>query len=240
MIEAAIYDLLNESIKVEKLLKQTEVYEYFSRTATYDNRFIKRDYSYSFGKGQKSCLLFSFGQSGEAVGGTGLVTLANLLQRDTCNFRNMPVTWHFAPGLDLLTSQGITTFRAMLQDLQPDFIFAMPDSLSEGPDGSAQTPEQSARFLVKHALPEKHRSMIRSMFTKSGIEIDNAVENAQAGQFGEGFFLANATNEPFLAEIPADCQFLQPIFGRVNDLLPADLVFLQMAIGLVGIDSITQ
>lgn len=228
MIEAALYDLLNECIKIEKLQSGADVSAYFDRTATYDNRFTRQTGCFSFGSGPNNCLLFSYGTGGETLGGTGLVALTNLLQRGTCNFRKMPVTWHFAPELDLSTPAGIETLRTAIRESQPAFIFAMAGNLSTDV-------QQPARFVVKSALPEKHCHMIRSMFKKSGIELGKAGSDRK---MGEGFYLTENQHDAVFSEIPADCQFLQPVFANSNDLLPADQVFLQTGCGLTGIDSL--
>ncbi|MDD2998267.1 MAG: hypothetical protein PHV05_04340 [Candidatus Riflebacteria bacterium] len=219
MIEAALYDLLNESIKVKKLSTQTETTEYFNRTVTYDNRFTKQNFCYSFGKGSKNCLFYTNSGDGQTIGGTALITLTNLLQRGTCNFRHMPVTWNFAPN----TNEA----EEIIKLLKPDFVFEMTKAPSTGENGGAT-------FIVKYPLPEKHSNMIRAMYLKSGLRINSANSDQQ---MGEGFRQTSETEKP-AAIMPPKCQFLKIQYGQIDNMAPADMVFLQMASGLLVVDSL--
>lgn len=220
MIEAAIYDLLNESIKIKQLLTQPETIEYFDRTATYDNRFTKQNSCYSFGNGPKTCLLYTSSETGTTIGGTAMTVLTNLLQRGTCNFRHLPVTWHFAPN--------IADTEQLIKSLNPDFVFQMTGTLAASKDSGVT-------FTVRHPLPDKHSNMIRSMYLKSGLRI-NPVNNDP--QMGEGFRVISTEKAELTESMPAKCQFLSIESDYNENTAPADQVFLLMASGLVVIDSL--
>ncbi len=227
MIEAALYDLLNEAIKVEKLLSSAEVDEYFTRTATFDNRFSKSVNAYSFGSGSASCLFYTCDAGGESAGGTALVSLVNLLQRGTCNFRHLPVTWHFAPNLDLSSNQALTGFRKILKTLKPDLVCTM--------SANHQDCEPGVRFFSKNPLPERHSCLIRAMFEKSGVALDSRLTDPL---MGAGFKVLKPANEPLLIELPPACQFFRPELDINAEFQPADQVYLLMAANLVVVDSL--
>ena len=232
MIEAALYDLLNESIRVEKLLTPAQIAEYFERTATFDNRFTRRSITYSFGSGPISCLFYN-GKKDDAAattaGGTGLVSLVNLLQRGSCNFRHMPVTWHFAPSLDLGSNQEISKFRSAIKELKPEIVCAVDNQISVGNT-------ESAKFSLKDQLPEKHVNLIRTMFEKSGIELER---QGCDPVMGRGFKLLKPTREALLVEIPRSCQYFRVELQASKEFQPADSTYLLMAAALVAVDSVT-
>ncbi len=231
MIEAALYDLLNESIRVEKLLTPAQIAEYFERTATFDNRFTKRSITYSFGSGPISCLFYN-GKKDSATattaGGTGLVSLVNLLQRGSCNFRHMPVTWHFAPSLDLGSNQAISKFRSVIKELKPEIVCAVDDQISV-------SNTESAKFFLKDPLPEGHFNLIRAMFEKSGIELER---QGCDPVMGRGFKLLKPASEALIVEIPRSCQYLRAELQTSEKLEPADSTYLLMAAALVAVDSV--
>lgn len=229
MIEAALYDLLNEAIKIEKLLSGAEVDEYFTRTATFDNRFNKSGNAFSFGSGSASCLLYTCDPAGESAGGTALVSLVNLLQRGTCNFRHLPVSWHFAPNLDLSSNQALTCFRKMLKELKPDLVCTM--------NAARRGSEPGARFFMRSPLPDRHSSLIRAMFEKSGVALDGRLT---APIMGAGFKILKPAQEPLLVELPPACQFFRPELDTNADFQAADQVYLLMAANLVVVDSLLK
>jgi len=141
MIEAALYDLLNETVDVERRLSRIEVKDYFERTVTFDNRFKCNGQTYSFGDGTIDFLIVGPATK-ESTAGTGMVCLVNLLQRGTCNFRHMPVTWHFAPELDPADNVGMTAFRQTLKRIKPHLVCILPEP-------AVAKPTESASFLLK-------------------------------------------------------------------------------------------
>ncbi len=228
MIEAALYDLLNEAIKIEKLISPAEVGEYFEKTAVFDNRFTKGSGYYSFGSGQFSCFFYTENTPGESAAGTALISLVNLLQRGTCNFRHLPVTWHFAPNLDLKDNRAIGAFRKAMKELKPDLVCSM-----QAAPVAAGLP--TARFLLRKALPEKHFNLIRSMFVKSGVTPETA---ASSPLMGAGFRLLKPAEEPLLVELPGACQYFKVELAIDHDFQPADQAYLLMSASLVVVDSL--
>jgi hypothetical protein len=229
MIEAALYDLLNETIKIEKLLSTEAVNEYFDRTATFDNRFSRSDKHYSFGSGPVSCFIFSTEQVGETASGTGLVSLVNLLQRGTCNFRKMQVTWHFAPNLNLNDNQSITAFRNAIRKVSPDLVCSI-----ETRPGAAD--KETASFRMRRGIADKQFNLLRTIFAKSGIQL---TKHGCDPIMGPGFFIVKPVQEPLLLELQEKSQFFQISMSCDNSLAPADQVFLLMAATLIAIDSET-
>ncbi len=227
MIEAALYDLLNETVKIERRLSHTDVKDYFERTVTFDNRFSRSGQAYSSGNGTIDFLIAG-SPAKETTAGTGMVCLVNLLQRGTCNFRHMPVTWHFAPELDLADNAGITTFRQTLKQIKPHLVCILPEP------GTAKSKE-SAGFMLKKPLPQFHFNLIGTMFARSGFELQKAGCDPV---MGPGFHVIKPVQEPLLVELPAKCQFFRPELRANKDIELADLVYLQIASSLVVLDSL--
>lgn len=228
MIEAALYDLLNESIKISRLLSTSEVGEYFEKTAVFDNRFVKGSGYYSFGSGQHRCFLYTDNTNGESAAGTALISLVNLLQRGTCNFRHLPVTWQFAPNLDLGSNSSISTFRKAMKELKPDLVCSM----NAAPAASGLP---TARFLTRNVLPAKHSDLARSLFIKCGAEM---LSSAAHPAMGPGFSLLKAVDEPLIVELPPACQFFRTELLTSADFQPADQAYLLMAASLIVVDSL--
>ncbi len=230
MIEATLYDLLNESIKIESLFSVSHVEEYFARTATFDNRFSRRNGYYSFGTGPVKCFLFSTDQTGETAGGTGLISLVNLLQRGTCNFRNMPVTWHFAPNLDLKTNHGIGIFRKAMQETQSQLVCGINSQ-------SVSSNHETAIFQLKRSMPEKQLNLLKTIFAKSGIQLS---KQGADPVMGPGFVVVKPAHEPLLVELSEKSQFFSVNMSCGKTLAPADQVYLLMTAALIAIDSETE
>jgi len=227
MIEAALYDLLNETVDVERRLSRIEVKDYFERTITFDNRFTRNGQTYSFGDGTIDFLIAG-SVTKETAAGTGMVCLVNLLQRGTCNFRHMPVTWHFAPELDPADNAGMTAFRQTIRQIKPHLVCILPEP-------AVAKPKETASLMLKKPLPQYHFNLIGTMFAKSGFELQKAGCDPV---MGPGFQVLKPEHEPLLVELPAKCQFFKPELRASKDIEPADIIYLQMAQLLVVLDSL--
>jgi hypothetical protein len=141
----------------------------------------------------------------------------------------MPVTWHFLPGLKLDSNISLGTFRNTVKELKPEIICAVEER-------SSDSEPESAHFFLKSALTEKHSSLIKHMYEKSGIELESRGSDPVMGR---GFSILTPEREPLLVEIPRSCQYFRVALNTTAALQPADQVYLLMSAVLVAVDSIT-
>ncbi len=266
MIEAALYTLLIETEQAGELLSPITAIEYFAKMARYDNRFTEtkigadtsgRDiFAYSFGSGDNHCLFYAFPDPGEAVGARGLVALANLLQAGACNFKNMPVCWHFIPCLNFVdqpdsgkTLQTVrktaaqevdwclnnprpetTALMSFADKIRPVFTLAMHD---EAHDNTAS----SSYLGVTKTLSPRSIQLIRSMYYKCGAVLNPDYSDKE---MGDGFFRMDQIGDEFnnstFSHLSGYGQVMVADVGKEKGLKISDLVFLQLAAGLVGMD----
>lgn len=271
MIEAALYTLLIETEQATELIPPEKVIEYFATMAKYDNRFTEkiigtdasgRDiFSYSFGNGPHSCLFYAFPDPGEALGGRGLMALANLLQIGACNFKNMPVTWHFIPCLNFVDQpgNGKSLQKVMkkpehevdwcLNNPRPEttalvqFADMIKPCFSMGMHDEAHCDEHIDSYIgVTSPLSKEAVNLVRTVFFKCQANLN---KDYQDQQMGEGFFTMSSIGAEFnnstFSHLCRYGQVMVADIGRAANLRNADLVFLQLAAGLIGMsDAITR
>lgn len=266
MIEAILYSLLLETERATELLPPNRVIEYFSGMARYDNRFIERNlgkdssgrdiFSYSFGNGENHCLFYAFPDPGEALGGRGIIALANLLQTGVCNFKHLPVTWHFLPCLNFVDQpdngnslQAVmkkpdqevdwclnnprpetTALLQLANSIRPCFTFAMHDETHS----AAEMP--SYLGVTRRLSPEAVR-LIRTVFARCGVKFNADYRDEQ---MGEGFFVMSSIGEEYgnstFSRMADYGQVLVADIARTAGLKASDLVFLQLAAGLIAMN----
>ena len=108
MIEAALYDLLNETVDVERRLSRIEVKDYFERTITFDNRFVRNDQTYSFGDGTIDFLIAG-SVTKETAAGTGFWRSADRKYTYTRSSEaDGSQTLHIAAGSDRFVVRNFT------------------------------------------------------------------------------------------------------------------------------------
>lgn len=255
MIEAALYTLLIETEQATELLPATKVIEYFTNMAKYDNRFsenlVGKDesgkdiYSYSFGNGPHNCLFCAFPEPDAALGGRGIIALANLLQAGACNFKHMPITWHFIPCLNFahysekkanrcLSSLENATLLKAANQIKPCFTFAMHDEVY----ANKTTPSYLG---VTRRLATKSVKLIKTVFARCGVQLSNGRHDPE---MGDGFFLMDSIgpepSSPIVAQLANHGQVITTALDGTNNLKISDLVFLQLAAGLITMDAIIK
>lgn len=266
MIEAALYTLLIETEKVNELLPPVKVIEFFSMMARYDNRFVEKKigsdasgrdiFSYSFGNGPNHCLFYAFPDPGEVIGGRGLMAIANLLQVGACNFKSMPVTWHFIPCLNFVDQpdNGQSLQKVMKKpDQEVDWCLSSPrpettalitfaDTIkpcfSMGMHDETHCDELIDSYIgVTRTLSNEAANLLRTVFFKCGAQLNKDYSDAQ---MGDGFFNMNSIGDEFnnstFSHLNSYGQVMVADIGRSENLRTADLVFLQLAAGLIGMN----
>jgi len=266
MIEAALYTLLIETEKAIELMPAEKVIEYFSTMAKYDNRFIEKKigsdasgrdiFSYSFGNGPHNCLFYAFPDPGEAIGGRGIIALANLLQIGACNFKSMPVTWHFIPCLNFIDQpdNGKSLQKVMkkpdqevdwcLNNPRPEttallqFADMVKPCFSMGMHDEAHCDELINSYIgLTRPLSTEAVNLVRTVFYKCQATLNSDYRDPQ---MGEGFFTMSSIGEEFknstFSHLNSYGQVMVADIGRSANLKTADLVFLQLAAGLIGMD----
>lgn len=266
MIEALLYTLLLETEQVTELMPPNKVIEYFSNMARYDNRFVERNlgkdnsgreiFSYSFGNGSNHCLFYAFPDPGEALGGRGIVALANLLQAGVCNFKHLPVTWHFLPCLNFVdqpdNGQSLqpvmkkpdqevdwclnnprpetTALLRLADSIRPCFTFAMHDEAHSGA-------EMPSYLGVTQRLSPQAVQLIKTVLGRCGVKLNADYRDEQ---MGEGFFVMSSIGKEFMnstfSRMADYGQVLIADIARSANLKASDLVFLQLAAGLIVMD----
>jgi hypothetical protein len=250
MIEAALYTLLIETETITSLMKPAEVCEYFSMMARYDNRFSEMQIgqdpegriisAYRFGNHPSSCIFCGFPGEKEEAGGRAMVALANLLQAGACNFRNMPVTWHFVPCLkmpvqgtgsslshpaaaQISTNSEGTALADLAASIKPCFTAIMHDT--------AHCPEEMpTRIGITRSLSAESVRTVNMVFNKCQTPLASDLMHPE---YGKGFFQIDRTLEnSIFAKLAEYGQAVTINVGKKPGLKNSDLVFLQLAAAL--------
>jgi hypothetical protein len=265
MLDSLLYQLQSETTLIKEILPPVKVIEFFSTLAKYDNSIKefeigedksgRKIYRYSIGNGPADVLFYAFPDPGEALGGTGIVSIVNLLHKGAGTFNHLPVTWHFIPCLNFVDqpNEGKTLEKVMktksqevdwclnnprpettallkaIEEIKPKFTFAMHD---EYHSENAISPY----IGVTKNLAEQSFNRIRQLFKRFNLNMNPDYSDKE---MGEGFFNMSSIGEEYknctYSEIEKYGQVFIAELSQHEHLSPAEIVFLQLSMGFIAL-----
>ncbi len=267
-IDALLYQLQSETSLIKSIEPAAKVIEFFRNLAKYDHKIKEVDlgsdasgrsiYSYSIGDGPTNILFYAFPDPGEAIGGTGIMALVNLLQKGACCFKSLPVTWHFIPCLNFVDqpdegktlktimktrSQEVdwclndprpetTALLNAVKEIKPEFTFALHDEY--------HCEEFVPPYLgSSHEMKKKTFERICRLFGTFGLKMGDSFSHPE---LGNGFFKFDSIGEEYLNCTYSEIQKFGPVLiaelSRQPELSDGEIVFLQLASGFIFLNDI--
>lgn len=249
MIDACLYELLNETDRIETMVSSTYGQEFLARMAKYDDRFretsLRNNSSYySFGNGSHHCLFFAYDTS---IATNGLVILCNLLQRGSCNFEHLPLTWHLFIASNekhensknqdtriITANHQVDTMISVIDSIKPAFSLVMRDF------ENANSTTLPGHIGISRPLNKKIAHSVSNLFDRFQLPLDTSFKDSD---MGEGFYMLNSISEnrnnPNLTSLVRHGQTMIINPGQ-NQNDPGNLVFLQLAPAFIAIDYILE